>query len=85
MKRRDFNLLASTGLTFGAIGRPAMAQSATPDPMLLTTMLTPYGAERSGNADGSIPPWTGGLTAPQLVPDQESMFKSLLTSNRSTG
>ncbi|MGB5178900.1 MAG: DUF1329 domain-containing protein [Gammaproteobacteria bacterium] len=26
--------------------------------------LTPVGAERAGNASGSIPPWTGGLTAP---------------------
>ena len=27
--------------------------------------LTPVGAERDGNADGSIPPWTGGLTPSQ--------------------
>lgn len=26
--------------------------------------LTPLGAERAGNAAGSIPPWTGGITAP---------------------
>ena len=26
--------------------------------------LTPIGAERAGNANGTIPPWTGGLTAP---------------------
>lgn len=26
--------------------------------------LTPVGAERAGNASGSIPPWAGGLTAP---------------------
>ena len=26
--------------------------------------LTPLGAERSGNAAGTIPPWTGGITAP---------------------
>jgi len=26
--------------------------------------LTPMGAERSGNADGSIPAWTGGLASP---------------------
>ena len=26
--------------------------------------LTPTGAERAGNKDGSIPAWTGGLTAP---------------------
>jgi len=24
--------------------------------------LTPFGAEKAGNADGTIPPWTGGLT-----------------------
>ncbi len=43
----------------------AMAQTATPDPTLLTTTLTPLGAERAGNADGSIPAWTGGnVTAP---------------------
>lgn len=26
--------------------------------------LTPLGAEKAGNADGSIPAWTGGITAP---------------------
>ena len=29
-----------------------------------SAQLTPVGAERAGNASGSIPPWTGGLTAP---------------------
>lgn len=29
---------------------------------LLKSSLTPLGAERAGNADGSIPAWTGGLT-----------------------
>ena len=38
--------------------------------MLLTTTLTPMGAERAGNADGSIPAWTGGLTAPPLPAGQ---------------
>ena len=28
------------------------------------TELTPVGAERAGNADGSIPAWTGGITQP---------------------
>ncbi|RJF89209.1 DUF1329 domain-containing protein [Oleomonas cavernae] len=30
----------------------------------LETDLTPLGGIRAGNADGSIPPWTGGLTVP---------------------
>ena len=32
--------------------------------LLLASELTPVGAERAGNADGTIPPWTGGLTKP---------------------
>lgn len=27
-------------------------------------VLTPVGAERPGNAEGTIPPWTGGITTP---------------------
>lgn len=30
------------------------------------TTLTPIGAERAGNADGSIPRWDGGITHPPL-------------------
>src|SRR5579864_4575771 len=70
MKRRDFGLLASTSLATAATLRPARAQSAAPDPALLTTTLTPMGAERAGNDDGSIPAWTGGLVSAPLPPDQ---------------
>ena len=70
MKRRDFGLLAGTSLAAAAVARPANAQSATPDPELLKTTLTPMGAERAGNADGSIPAWTGGLVSPPLPPGQ---------------
>lgn len=70
MKRRDFGLLAGTSLTSAARALPAAAQSAAPDPNLLKTTLTPMGAERAGNADGSIPEWTGGLVSPPLPPDQ---------------
>jgi len=30
----------------------------------LGTALTPFGAEMAGNHDGTIPPYTGGLTKP---------------------
>jgi hypothetical protein len=72
MKRRDFGLLAGTSLATAAAMRPApaQAQSAAPDPNLLKTTLTPMGGERAGNADGSIPEWTGGLVSPPLPPDQ---------------
>jgi len=70
MKRREFNLLLGSTAAAASLARPALAQSATPDASLLTTTLTPIGAERAGNADGSIPAWTGGIVAPPLPPDQ---------------
>jgi hypothetical protein len=47
----------------------ALAATAAPaavsnqDAAELKSRLTPVGAERSGNADGTIPAWTGGVTA----------------------
>ena len=70
MKRRDFGLLAGTSLATAAAIRPAQAQPVTPDPTLLTTTLNPMGGERAGNADGSIPAWTGGLVSAALSLDQ---------------
>jgi hypothetical protein len=76
MKRRDFGLLAGTSLATAAVARSAKAAAA--DPSLLTTTLTPLGAERAGNADGSIPAWTGGVVSPPLdnkTPVQVRMFE----------
>lgn len=40
--------------------------AATPEEAaLLKTTLTPFGAERAGNKDGSIPAWDGGYTTAQ--------------------
>jgi hypothetical protein len=50
----------STVQTHASIGPEQLA--------LLETKLTPVGAERAGNADGSIPPWTGGLPQQALDP-----------------
>ncbi len=46
-----------------------VAQADTPEPSpvdLGGPLYTPLGAERDGNATGSIPPWDGGITS---VPD----------------
>lgn len=44
---------------------PLLAVAATgPDFSRLGKDLTPVGAERAGNADGTIPAWDGGLTQP---------------------
>jgi len=55
--------LASAVAALGlAIGMP-VAQGA--DPVKLGTTLTPFGAERAGNKEGTIPAWEGGYVNPK--------------------
>jgi hypothetical protein len=73
MKRRNFGLMAASSLaataTMPGASKLALAQSA-PDASLLATTLTPLGGERAGNADGSIPAWTGGLVTDPVPTSQ---------------
>ncbi|PKA68162.1 uncharacterized protein DUF1329 [Pseudomonas baetica] len=48
-----FGLLFLSGLSFSAVSPEQAAQ--------LGKTLTPLGAEKAGNKDGTIPAWTGGL------------------------
>ena len=43
---------------------PAEASVSPEQAAALRTRLTPLGAERAGNAAGTIPPWTGGMMDP---------------------
>jgi hypothetical protein len=43
---------------------PAQAAVPATEASQLKTTLTPLGGERRGNADGTIPAWTGGVTTP---------------------
>ncbi|HEX5161510.1 MAG TPA: DUF1329 domain-containing protein [Steroidobacteraceae bacterium] len=57
-------LLRSTLIMAGmALGAPAMAAISAAEAAKLGAELTPLGAEKAGNADGSIPAWDGGLTS----------------------
>jgi hypothetical protein len=42
----------------------AIAKVSPEEAAKLKTELTPFGAERAGNAEGTIPAWDGGVTAP---------------------
>ncbi|EWC42971.1 DUF1329 domain-containing protein [Stutzerimonas stutzeri] len=54
--RKLFSVLA-----FSLLASSVMAAVAPEEAAKLGTSLTPLGAEMAGNADGSIPAWTGGL------------------------
>ncbi len=60
MPARTFlQLLGALALVASSSAAPSEAELAR-----LGLDLTPLGAERAGNADGTIPAWEGGITAP---------------------
>ncbi|RZM77550.1 DUF1329 domain-containing protein [Pseudoalteromonas rubra] len=60
---RKPTMLAATIITMMAA--PGAFAKMTPEEIArLGADLTPIGAEKAGNADGSIPAWTGGITKP---------------------
>lgn len=57
-------LLRSASLFIATAAVAAVAFSAEESNTLESSELTPLGAERAGNASGTVPPWTGGITEP---------------------
>ena len=51
-----------TALALSLLAGSVLAAVAPEEAAKLGNSLTPLGAEKAGNADGSIPEWTGGLT-----------------------
>ncbi|MEB3735476.1 DUF1329 domain-containing protein [Halopseudomonas pachastrellae] len=74
-------LIGAGGLAFSLLATGVMAQSLTQAEIdSLGTTLTPIGAQKEGNAAGTIPEWTGGLPtdAGQSLPNNflESPYKN---------
>ena len=57
-------LPATLAAALGTAFVPALSAATAEDAAKLKTDLTPLGAEKAGNKDGSIPAWTGGHTTP---------------------
>ena len=58
-----FRFAATAALAL-ALAVPAAAELSSDDIARLGRDLTPLGGEKAGNADGTIPEWTGGITKP---------------------
>jgi hypothetical protein len=54
----------TVGLVLGAASASALGAPTAEEIARLGRDLTPLGAERAGNAGGTIPAWDGGITAP---------------------
>jgi hypothetical protein len=62
MNRILASAIAATALA--GFAAPASAKLTDAEAARLGADLTPMGAEKAGNKDGTIPAWTGGLCAP---------------------
>ncbi|MCY1409559.1 hypothetical protein D9M71_249120 [compost metagenome] len=58
---KTISMLRIGALTLSLLATGVMAAVSEQEAAKLGTTLTPLGAEKAGNADGSIPAWTGGL------------------------
>ena len=78
--------IIAAALSLALSGASAMAKVSEADANKLGNDLTPLGAVKAGNADGSIPAWTGGITAapsgytvgdhhPDPYPDDKVLFE----------
>jgi hypothetical protein len=61
---RGWRLALAIILAAGLSSSIATAAVSPEEAQQLKSTLTPMGAERAGNKDGTIPAWTGGMTAP---------------------
>lgn len=85
MKARFY--LPTMAIVLGMSFIPAVWAATTVEKAAqLKSTLTPFGAERAGNADGSIPAWDGGYTTPipgtvpgQSAPDPFAADKPLFS------
>lgn len=55
---------AFAAASLAGFAAPASAKMTAAEVARLGADLTPMGAEKAGNADGTIPAWTGGLCSP---------------------
>ncbi len=67
---RRWQAVLTIGVTMALAVVAALAGVSTDEAQQLKTILTPVGAERAGNAEGSIPAWMGGYTTP--IPNYRS-------------
>jgi hypothetical protein len=64
MARKTLIFMAGAAIVFASMSPVAVAKITPEEAAKLGAELTPMGAEKAGNADGTIPAWDGGITSP---------------------
>ncbi|MEK1940540.1 MAG: DUF1329 domain-containing protein [Pseudomonas sp.] len=75
-------IFQSSALALSLLTGNVMAAVSVEDAAKLGTSFTPAGAERSGNADGTIPEWTGGLPMSAGTVDDKGFLSNPFASEQ---
>ncbi|MDH0895095.1 MULTISPECIES: DUF1329 domain-containing protein [unclassified Pseudomonas] len=75
-------LLQTGALALSLLATSVMAAVSADEAAKLGTTLTPLGAEKAGNADGSIPEWTGGLPENAGTADEKGFLSNPFASEK---
>ena len=80
---RTTKILLHTGaLALSLLATQVMAAVSADEAAKLGATLTPMGAEKAGNADGSIPAWTGGLPKNAGTADSKGFLSDPFASEK---
>ena len=75
-------MLQSGVLALSMLATSVMAAVSADEAAKLGATLTPVGAEKAGNADGSIPEWTGGLPKDAGSVDDKGFLSNPFSSEK---
>ena len=75
-------LLHTSALALSLLATGVMAKVAPDEAAKLGASLTPLGAEKAANADGSIPAWTGGLATNAAAVDAKGFLADPFASEQ---
>lgn len=75
-------LIQTSALVLSLLATNVMAKVSPDEAAKLGASLTPIGAERAGNADGSIPEWNGGLPTNAGAVDSKGFLEDPFANER---
>ena len=76
MKTNKTLMQTGTAFLLSLFAASVMAAVSPEEAAKLGTSLTPFGAEKAGNADGTIPEWTGGLATNAAAVDSNGFLSN---------
>lgn len=76
------SLIHTGALALSLLATSVMAKVSPDEAAKLGTSLTPIGAEKAGNADGSIPQWDGGLPINAGAVDEKGFLANPYASEK---